>query len=139
MFKQILLASDGSDHALRATMRAIDVINHHPDCHVTLLYVVDSSTSKIDVLHGEGIESIESRRKERLASTEQKLNEAGVVYDIKTIRGEPGTSIVRYANEHEFDLVVIGSRGLNRFQEMVLGSVSHKVAKRVKCPVMIVK
>jgi nucleotide-binding universal stress UspA family protein len=35
--------------------------------------------------------------------------------------------------------VVIGSRGLNSFQEMVLGSVSQKVAKRVNAPVMIVK
>ena len=38
-----------------------------------------------------------------------------------------------------FDLVIIGSRGLNSLQEMVLGSVSHKVVKRVKCPVHIVK
>ncbi|WP_370876089.1 universal stress protein [Evansella vedderi] len=41
--------------------------------------------------------------------------------------------------ENEFDLVVIGSRWLNKLREMVLGRVSHKVAKRVACPVMIVK
>ncbi|EGR8654283.1 universal stress protein, partial [Listeria monocytogenes] len=33
----------------------------------------------------------------------------------------------------------IGSRGLNSLQEMVLGSVSHKVMKRVNCPALIVK
>ncbi|MGM0899696.1 MAG: universal stress protein [Bacillota bacterium] len=37
------------------------------------------------------------------------------------------------------DLIIIGSRGLNALQSMVLGSVSHKVMKRASCPVMIVK
>lgn len=35
--------------------------------------------------------------------------------------------------------VLVGSRGLNLLQEMVLGSVSHKVMKRVHCPALIVK
>jgi nucleotide-binding universal stress UspA family protein len=42
--------------------------------------------------------------------------------------------VVDYANSHNFDLVAAGSRGLNSLQEMVLGSVSHKIAKRVKAP-----
>ena len=45
-------------------------------------------------------------------------------------------SICKY---RDIDLVIAGSRGLNTLQEMVLGSVSHKIAKRVKCPVMIIK
>jgi nucleotide-binding universal stress UspA family protein len=47
--------------------------------------------------------------------------------------------IVDHANKKQVDLTIIGSRGLNGLQEMVLGSVSHKIAKRVKSPVMIVK
>lgn len=43
------------------------------------------------------------------------------------------------ANDQQFDLLVIGSRGLNTLQEMVLGSVSHKVVKRADCPVLVVK
>lgn len=41
--------------------------------------------------------------------------------------------------KNKVDIVVIGSRGLNTLQEMVLGSVSHKVMKRVHRPAMIVK
>ena len=48
-------------------------------------------------------------------------------------------AIVEYTNKNQFDVVVIGSRGLNALQEMVLGSVSHKIAKRANCPVLIVK
>ena len=55
------------------------------------------------------------------------------------LHGEPGPTIVEYANKQSCDMVVIGSRGLNKLQEMVLGSVSHKVAKRVNCPVLISK
>lgn len=46
---------------------------------------------------------------------------------------------MEYANKGSYDIVIIGSRGLNSLQEMVLGSVSHKVVKRVVCPVLIVK
>lgn len=55
------------------------------------------------------------------------------------LHGTPGPEIIKYANEQQVDLVVIGSRGLNSLQEMVLGSVSHKVMKRVNCPALIVK
>ena len=46
---------------------------------------------------------------------------------------------MKFANENNVDLLVIGSRGLNSLQEMVLGSVSHKVIKRVNCPALVVK
>ena len=55
------------------------------------------------------------------------------------LKGAQGPEIMRYANEKEVDLVIIGSRGLNSLQEMVLGSLSHKAVKRVKCPTTIVK
>lgn len=55
------------------------------------------------------------------------------------LKGEPSEEIIRYVNEKEIDQLVIGSRGLNTFQEMIVGSVSHKVMKYVKCPVTIVK
>lgn len=54
-------------------------------------------------------------------------------------RDEPGACLIDYANKGSFDIVIIGSRGLNTLQEMVLGSVSHKVLKRVNCHVLVVK
>lgn len=139
MFKRILLASDGSEHAQRATDEAIKLVHSNANAKVIVLYVVDGATSKSDVL-SEGDQTIllEKRRK-RLQKTEQKLITAAIPYEVKILKGDPGPTIVQFANIHNFDVVVIGSRGLNRFQEMVLGSVSHKVAKRVDCPVLIVK
>jgi nucleotide-binding universal stress UspA family protein len=78
-------------------------------------------------------------RKQRVIAVEEKAVKAGVRYETKILHGEPGPEIVKYANENKVDLIVLGSRGLNALQELVLGSVSHKVAKRAHCPVMIVK
>ncbi|MCF6410334.1 universal stress protein [Pseudalkalibacillus salsuginis] len=139
MFTKILLASDGSDHAMRATEKACFIAKGDETAKVTIVYVIDGATSKTDVLSEGSKEAIEEKRKRRLQNTEEILINNNVPYEIKVLRGEPGPSIVKYSNENMFDLVVIGSRGLNTFQEMVLGSVSHKVAKRVQCPVMIVK
>ena len=43
------------------------------------------------------------------------------------------------ANSGDFDIVVLSNRKAEDTDKMVLGSVSHKVAKRAKIPVLIVK
>lgn len=139
MFNKILLSSDGSEHAIRAAEKAIALAAPHPDAKVVVVYVIDSSKSKADVLHSKSEIDRDKKRKEKLALTEQKLKHAGIKYEIKILHGDPGPAIVKYINANQFDVCVIGSRGLNSLQEMVLGSVSHKVAKRADCPVMIVK
>jgi nucleotide-binding universal stress UspA family protein len=74
-----------------------------------------------------------------MKEVERMAKESGVSYEIKILHGEPGPVIVDYVNKNNFEIVIIGSRGLNGLQEFVLGSVSHKVAKRANCPVLIVK
>ncbi|MGO4887356.1 universal stress protein [Anaerobacillus sp. MEB173] len=139
MFNKIMLAADGSAHSIRAAEKAIELAKASVNTQVTVVYIVDGSTSKADVLRSWDALGIAGQRKQKLAAIERQAKEAKINYEVKILRGEPGPTIVKYANENEFDLVVIGSRGLNTLQEMVLGSVSHKVAKRVHCPVMIVK
>lgn len=139
MFKKILLAADGSAHALRAAEKAIDLAKIDPEAHVVVLYVVDSKTSKADVLRNLDTEGIAELRQQKMHSIEKKAQDAGVSYEMKIIRGEPGPSIVEYAKDNNIEVILIGSRGLNALQEFMLGSVSHKVAKHAKCPVMIIK
>lgn len=139
MFNKILLASDGSDHAMKATEKALILAENNPNAEIEVIYVVDGSTSKSDVLHHWNTLDIGQKRKEKLKLTEQRIKHAGIRYKTRVLHGEPGPKIVDYVNRNYFDIVVIGSRGLNSLQEMVLGSVSHKVAKRATCPVFIVK
>jgi nucleotide-binding universal stress UspA family protein len=139
MYKNILLAVDGSEHSLRAAKEAVKITSLCNDCTVEVVYVVDYSKSKDEVLHSQGKEELELSRRKKLLPIEEQLKSSNLSYQLKLLHGEPGPAIVDYANKEKYDLVIIGSRGLNSLQEMVLGSVSHKVVKRVKCPVLIVK
>jgi nucleotide-binding universal stress UspA family protein len=78
-------------------------------------------------------------RRQKLLPIEQLFEQQNISFKVEMVHGTPGPEIVKYANTQHVDLVIIGSRGLNSLQEMVLGSVSHKVMKRVNCPAMIVK
>jgi nucleotide-binding universal stress UspA family protein len=138
MFKKILLATDGSEHSIRAADKAIALASLQTDAEINIVYVIDAKQTKDDVLQHWGTDASD-KRKYKLQLIEQKAKHAEVKYETIILHGEPGPAIVEHANKHPYDALVIGSRGLNTFQEMVLGSVSHKVAKRVKCPVMIVK
>ncbi|WP_100406054.1 universal stress protein [Bacillus solitudinis] len=138
MFKRILLAADGSNHSLRATEKAKALLSGN-DGTIDVVYVVSGTTSKSDVLHGQSKSEIEYRRRAKLRNVEECLLENNIDYKIHILHGEPGPTLVEFANKDKYDCVVLGSRGLNNLQSMVLGSVSHKVAKRVNSPVLIVK
>ncbi|UJL47331.1 universal stress protein [Virgibacillus sp. NKC19-16] len=138
MFTRILLAVDGSEHSIRSVDYAIRLAEKF-DGTIDAVYVVDGDTAKKDVLHASNKFEIEKKRKEKIKPIKDLLNQSGVIFGTHILHGEPGPTIVEFANEREFDCVVIGSRGLNNLQTFILGSVSHKVAKRVECPVLIVK
>ncbi|WP_410984577.1 universal stress protein [Bacillus cereus] len=140
MYKQIILACDGSGHALRAAKHAAHIAKSSKAVNVEVVYVVDNRTAKSDIIQGQtDIETISASRKDRLKEIEVLLQQEEISYKITILHGDPGNTLVQYVNTGDIDLVIVGSRGLNTLQEMVLGSVSHKVAKGVKCPVMIVK
>lgn len=139
MYRRILLAVDGSENSMRATEEAVKIASLIPDCKIEVVYVADFSKSKNEILHSQGKEALDYSRRQRLSPAEERLKSKNATYEIKILHGDPGPTIIEYTNKEKVDLVVIGSRGLNSLQEMVLGSVSHKVVKRVNCPVLVVK
>lgn len=139
MYKKILLAADGSDHSIRATSEVIKIASVNETSIVTVVLVADYSQAKSDVLHSGSSVELDMKRRRKLMPVEELLRSANINYRIEILHGVPGPSIVEFANKQNYELLVIGSRGLNSLQEMVLGSVSHKVVKRAECPVMIVK
>lgn len=139
MYRRILLAVDGSKNSIRATEEAVKIASLIPQCKIEVVYVVDLTKVKNEILHSQGNEELEYARRKRLSPIEEKIKSKHVAYELKILHGYPGPTIIEYANKEKIDLVVIGSRGLNYLQEMVLGSVSHKVVKRVDCPVLVVK
>jgi len=139
MYEKLLLAVDGSENSLRAANEAVKIASLNHQCQIEIVYVVDYSKSKNDILHAQGKEELEFSRRKKLTPVEELFLSKNITYKVSILRGEPGPTIITHVNANDYDLVVIGSRGLNSLQEMVLGSVSHKVVKRVNCPVLIVK
>lgn len=139
MYKKIVLATDGSEHSKRAAENAIHIAKGNPGSSLEVVYAVDAKRAKSDVLNNWNSADVSDVRLKRMKEAERLAEESGVSYELKILHGEPGPTIVDYANKHNADILIIGSRGLNSVQEFVLGSVSHKVAKRANCPVLIVK
>lgn len=139
MYQHILLAADGSQNSIRAAKEALKIARINAETLVTVIFIIDMEKAKTDVLHSSSIESLYMERRRKLVPIEELFNEHQVHYKVEIIHGSPGPEIIKFANTQNVDLVVIGSRGLNSLQEMVLGSVSHKVMKRVQCPAMLVK
>ncbi len=140
MFQKILLASDGSKHALNATEKTILFIENKQNAFIEIVYVVDENTSKSDVLnyHLDSL-GIAAHRKEILSLTEKKIKDANIPYKITILHGDPGTCIVDFANKNNFDIVIMGNTTRSCIKEIVHESVSHKVAKAVKCAILLVR
>ncbi|WP_019415412.1 universal stress protein [Paenisporosarcina sp. TG20] len=139
MYQKILLAADGSEHSLRATKEVINIASLNLNAKVTVVLVADFSNAKNDVLHSGSTVELDMKRRKKLIPVEELLKQGNVNYQVEILHGEPGPTINEYVNREKHELLVIGSRGLNTLQEMLLGSVSHKVVKHADCPVLIVK
>lgn len=59
--------------------------------------------------------------------------------ELELVTGDPAEEIVRLANIHKADLIVIGSRGLTGMTRIVQGSVSSQVLEDANCSVLVVK
>ena len=68
-----------------------------------------------------------------------KAAKSGIVFDDRITYGDCEVAIVHYAKKHNFDMIVIGSRGHSEVTEYFLGSTSNYVLHKSPMPVMIVR
>ena len=87
--------------------------------------------------------AIEKRDEKRgtalLKRTSNLLQQKGLKSTSVLTRGDAATEIIEYANQHQLDLIVAGSRGLSEFKGLWMGSVSRKLVHYSKSSVLIVK
>ena len=65
--------------------------------------------------------------------------EEGIDVNTQLVFGDPAFQIVRKAKEGNYQLIIMGSRGLGGIKGLMLGSVSQKVSQLSHCPVLIIK
>ena len=137
MFNHILIAVDGSDNSLRASQQVADMAKLIDGVRVEAVSVI-----AIDVYSDMVYDPIKAHgeaQQELIEPAVKILKDASIEPEITLLHGRPADELIRYAEKQEADLLVIGRRGLNALQEFAIGSVSHKVIKHAKCPVLVVK
>ena len=143
MFEKILYATDFSEEA----RKALDYVKRLKEAggrEVILLHVIDrrglddlAKFSKKDV--PEVLSDLEKKVTGEMLPLEQELKELG--YDVRKRieKGGPCNEILRVADEEEVSVIVVGSHGKSNIDQMLLGTVSYKLVKRVKKPILVVK
>lgn len=76
---------------------------------------------------------------EALRRAAEFLEQAGRQVHRSVIRGTPFLEIIRYAREHDIDLIVIGTHGRTGLQQAMIGSVAERVVRKAPCPVLVVR
>ncbi|GAB7090414.1 universal stress protein [Halorubrum luteum] len=144
MYDRILLPTDGSEGVDRAVDHAIDAADRY-DATLHVLFVVDSDIVNAypgdEYVHeAEGAEAtLEDLGEEAVESVAERAAEAGVETVTAVIHGTPHEEILRYVNEQDIDLTVIGSKNRPGDYRRMLGSVTERVSRMSTAPVSIVK
>ncbi|MFS0783762.1 universal stress protein [Bacillus sp. 1P06AnD] len=138
MYDKILVPYDGSESSTRALEAAIELAKSVKSYSVfTVLYVVQ----EIPVVETTGLAGdvegiLEEEGEKAVRPVMELLKKEGITAQPIYVHGEPAEAICDQAKQ--YDLVIMGRRGLGPFKEIVLGSVSHKVIQNSECPVMVV-
>ena len=63
----------------------------------------------------------------------------GIPYEHHLLTGEPAPSIVRFAQEHDVDMIVMSTHGRTGFSRLLMGSIAEAVVRKAQCPVLTLK
>jgi nucleotide-binding universal stress UspA family protein len=142
MFTNILLATDGSDCALKAARSAATLAKQFGG-KLTVLNVYQPTPTYVALGEpptiGMDPDMIDDVQKAVVDHTAAVVDETGAPHAACTAIGYPAEEIVRVAEELHCDLIVVGSRGHSMFQSLLLGSTSDRVLHHAHCPVLVVK
>ncbi|NEU58896.1 universal stress protein [Halorussus sp. MSC15.2] len=147
MYERILIPTDGSETAELAVEEALDIAEKF-DAEVYTLYVVDTDAAELS-LGTEQVERIRSGRFGEMDELEARAREAtehvaargrerGIDVAEHFRAGRPHDVIADFAEDHDVDLVVMGSHGRSGVRRMLLGSVTERVLRSTHRSVLVV-
>lgn len=153
MFRKILVPVDGSEHSLKALEEAAQIAKLSSG-QITLINVFLVQPIVMPEPSASGyaggpiftgaevsriIDAAQKSGNRILQDGEQRISASGVQVEKMLVEGHTVQEIVRAANEGNFDLIVIGARGISHIREMLLGSVTDGVIHHAHCAVLVIK
>ena len=130
--------------SMKALQHSIDLAEiHEAELHV--IAVIEEFKfpfgSQYDLWASESHDEYLSRVLEEMNSAMLSIKNEDIQISVETRieEGRPAIVITEIADNENFDLIVIGARGLGRVQEMLLGSVGREIVNTSKTPVLVIK
>lgn len=152
---KILVAIDGSELSMKAVDLALEMAKKESispqkiGSELTALTVLDVSKprrflSSFIAAPTYGLRELEEERnaaKDWMDAVQKKAEERNIRFRSEIIEGlvSAEATIVDYAESHQIDLIVVGTRGRTGFSKVLLGSVASRVVEYAHCSVIVVK
>lgn len=146
-YRRLLLPTDGSDNAEAALPHGAGIASAY-GATVDVLNVVDLQDAggpfNAGGLESEFVERLEAEGADAVADAADDLTtrtpgiEVHTAVERTTSLDGAAAGISEYVDDHEVDLVVMGSRGRSNLKRKLLGSVASKVLRTVDVPVVAV-
>jgi nucleotide-binding universal stress UspA family protein len=132
---KIVVGYDGSEAAKRALGRATTLAG---EGNRIVVVAAAESHARTGITEGSHLDPSEIERRRRdLEDAQAYLSQRGVEAETIEAQGDPGDVILEASKDA--DLAIVGSRGLNPLQRLLMGSVSSKVVHRAECDVLVVR
>ena len=135
MYEDILLPFDGSDGAAEALHHTAEIA-HWADATIHVLFVADTTRDSVTVVETEVVDALVQEGEDIVEEAEKTLNTLGVDYDSDVVQGHPAPTIVEYAEQYEYDVIVMPTHGREGVSRYLLGSVTEKVVRLSSIPVL---
>lgn len=146
---KILIATDGTEHS-REALDAVLYLNLSDGDEIKVISVVDMAMPPAVDLYGGFLPATNEFETAIRANIEKIIEEAGrhlrdnisndkIHISTETFSGSPESRIVETAEEMPADMIIVGSHGYNRWERLLLGSVSDSVVHHAPCSVLVVR
>ena len=141
MFTKILVPVDGSDNSYRALEDAL-VLSEKLGSNISVVNVMEQvpiTHIESEKLLSELLEAYKKENQEILSKCSDIARQKGIAIKTVLLQGNPAPVILDYSKKENFDLVIMGSRGMGKFKELIIGSVSSKIVHHSPCAIMIIR
>lgn len=135
MYDRILVPTDGSPTATAAMDEAI-ALAERDDAAIHVLTVIN--TRAYDTSIESAVDPLRERGEGFVDDLATRATEAGVPVETDVVLGRPARTILRDAEDHDVDLVVIGATGHGGLERRLLGSTTEYVTTHAAVPVIVV-
>lgn len=137
MYRELLLATDGSDAAHRATEQGVELAAQL-DATLHVLSVSEDgphAEDKQDRLRSDP----ENEAEAAAEAAEETAAREGVETTTDIRHGVPQEQIVDYAETNPVDMVIVGTAGRSGLDHLLSGSVAEEIVRNAPAPVLTVR